>query len=63
MFLGDEGKFYGDVKKYWEGIIFIVDGMLGGFVKILFIDINGLYVFFCFFLMVSFRNIKYMYYW
>lgn len=62
MSLDDEGKFYGDAKKYWEGITPTVDGMLGGFAKISPTDINGSHAFLRAFLMVSFRNIKHMYY-
>lgn len=62
MSLDDEGKFYGDAKKYWEGITPTVDGMLGGFAKISPTDINGSHAFLRPFLMVSFRNIKHMHY-
>lgn len=58
MSLEDEGKFYGDAKKYWEGITPTVDGMLGGFAKISPTDINGSHAFLRPFLVVSFRNIK-----
>lgn len=57
MSLEDEGKFYGDAKKYWEGITPTVDGMLGGFAKISPTDINGSHAFLRPFLLVSFRNI------
>lgn len=60
MSLNDEGKFYGDAKKYWEGITPTVDGMLGGFAKISPTDINGSHAFLRPFLMVSFRNIKHI---
>lgn len=53
MSLEEEDKFYGDAKKYWEGITPTVDGMLGGFAKISPTDINGSHAFLRPFLVVG----------
>ena len=37
----NDDPFYGDAKKYWEGIPATVDGMLGGFSHISSTDIAG----------------------
>ena len=62
MSLEEEDKFYGDAKKYWEGITPTVDGMLGGFAKISPTDINGSHAFLRPFLVVGTLDYIYIFY-
>uniref|UniRef100_A0A182M1H5 Alpha N-terminal protein methyltransferase 1 n=1 Tax=Anopheles culicifacies TaxID=139723 RepID=A0A182M1H5_9DIPT len=40
-FLADSNSYYNNAKKYWSNVSPTVDGMLGGFGSISFIDIRG----------------------